>query len=68
LWEGKVVPRKLSGAPYSRSYMRKAWRDILRDVDRSVTYVAMRNHWNAKEALLRERRIYVAKRRAFRFE
>jgi hypothetical protein len=60
--------RILPGTPYSRSYMRKVWRERLIDIDRSVNYVSIRGHWNAKEALLRERRVMVAKRRVFRFE
>jgi hypothetical protein len=56
---------------FSRTYMRKAWRDRLRSLDRDV------NAWSlspldirerATQFLLRERRIMVAKRRAYRFE
>jgi hypothetical protein len=63
LWEGKVIPRKESRL-FSRSYMRKAWIDRLRDIDRRVNdgpdYM--------KEVLLRERRIMVIKRNLYRFE
>jgi hypothetical protein len=58
-WEGKVVPRKESKL-FSRSYMRKAWRDRLRDLDRQFN--------TRGGVLLMQRRIMVAKRRAYRFE
>ena len=58
----------------TRGYMRKAWRERLRNIDRQV------NDWQnckdnvkhlrnrAIELLLWERRLMVAKRRQFRFE
>ena len=66
LWEGKVLPRKLEGGLYSRSYMRRAWRNRLRSLDRAV------NDWKIRGKdpilMLMERRIMVVKRRAFRFD
>jgi len=63
LWEGKRVPRVLPGALYSRSYMRKAWRDHLREVDRKVN-----DGEGSKVGLIIERRLMIAKRRAYRFD
>jgi hypothetical protein len=69
LWEGKVIPRKEEKL-FSRSYMRKAWRDRLRSLDRDVNAwatspLAIRER--ATQYLLMERRIMVAKRKAYRF-
>jgi hypothetical protein len=60
LWEGKRVPRILEGAPYSRSYMRRAWRPRLQTLDRSYNLTR-------DVHLLWDRRVMVAKRRACRF-
>lgn len=60
LWRKYPKPRQ-GWVIFSRSYMRKAWAERLRDLDKR--YNATRD-----ETLLWERRIMVAKRRAFRFE
>ena len=62
LWLGYPAPR-VDKKPFSRSYMRKAWRDRLSTLDRKVN-----DGEGNKAFLLMERRIMVAKRRAFRFE
>jgi len=68
LWEGKIVPRKLPGAPYSRGYMRKAWRDRLRSLDRDVNARKTSHPQRDVAYLLLDRRMMVMKRRHFRFE
>jgi hypothetical protein len=47
LWEGKVIPRKEEKL-FSRTYMRKAWRDRLRSLDRVV------NEWSLSPLYIRE--------------
>ena len=74
LWEGKRVPRVLPGALYSRSYMRKAWRDRLREIDRKVNDLRLRSSQTyrggitERMVLLFDRRLMIAKRRAYRFD
>ena len=61
LWAGEIVPRKLPGAPFARSYMRRAWAGRLRALDREYNGTRDRQ-------LLGFRRVYVAKRRRCLFE
>jgi len=60
LWRKYPKPTR-SDVLFSRSYMRKAWRDRLRDIDKRFNETQDR-------FLLMERRVMVAKRRLFRFE
>ena len=60
LWRKYPKPRR-NNILFSRSYMRKAWETRLSALDRE--YNKTRN-----EELLWNRRVMVAKRRAFRFE
>lgn len=61
LWAGKIVPRVLPGGLYSRSFIRKVWKNRLRQIDFDFNRTGDRT-------LLMLRRIMVAKRRAYRFE
>ena len=61
LWEGQIVPRKLPGAPFARSYMRRVWRERLRELDRAFNLTRDRR-------LLGFRRVMVSKRRRCLFE
>lgn len=77
LWTGKIVPRKEKKL-FSRSYMRKIWRDRLQSLDRQVNDAELIwQHGIGKEKydsiltiqwLLSERRIMVAKRRKYLHE
>jgi hypothetical protein len=58
-WLGKVVPRR-EPKLFSRTFMRKVWSGRLKGLDRE--YNKTRNRF-----LLWDRRIMVAKRRAYRF-
>ena len=65
LWVGEVVPRK-EAKLFSRSVMRRAWRERLRALDRQVNDLTLRG--KPLGFLLVERKIMVAKRRLYRVE